>query len=251
MKRILKVNAVLAFIIVITACNFFTTSWGSGLKRDNADKLAQLTVDDLAVLLTDPDYTSDPESIASLLDALGEKTPEEIQGLSVEDKQAILELTISAGVPISSLAGIMEQATSGDPGSALSELLSSTDVINVDAAAAVLTDPEMLETADTTVLTAAAVTVLVQVVAAETGDAEDQDAAVTELVNDITDTIADSPADSTAEDIVDQMIADGAISEESREEMIAVTTAMQVLSGTSTTGVDRSGGDSPLGGLLP
>ncbi|MBP7479606.1 MAG: hypothetical protein KA785_04095, partial [Spirochaetaceae bacterium] len=129
MIKILKVNAVLAFIIVITACNFFTTSWGSGLKRDNADKLAQLTADDLALLLTDPDYTSDPESIAALLEALGGKTPEEIQGLSVEDKQAILELTISAGVPISSLAGIMEQATSGDPGNALSELLSSTDVI--------------------------------------------------------------------------------------------------------------------------
>lgn len=250
MNKILKVNAVLAFIIVITACNFFTTSWGSGLKRDNADKLAQLTADDLAVLLTDPDYTSDPESIAALLDALGGKTPEEIQGLSVEDKQAILELTISAGVPISSLAGIMEQATLGDPGSALSELLSSTDVINVDAAAAVLTDPEMLETADTTVLTAAALTVLVQVVAAETGDAEDQDAAVTELVNNITGTIADSPAGSTAEEVVDQLIADGAISEESREEMIAVTTAIQVLSGTSTTGVDRSDGDSPLDGLL-
>jgi len=251
MIKILKVSALIALIICITGCSFFSTSWGSGLKRDNAKKLAQLTVKDLALLLTDPDYTSDPESIAALLEALGGKTPEEIQGLSVEDKQAILELTISAGVPISSLAGIMEQAASGDPGSALSELLSSTDVINVDAAAAVLTDPEMLETADPTVITAAALTVLVQVAAAETEDAEDQDAAVTELVNNITGTIADSPAGSTAEEVVDQLIADGAISEESREEMIAVTTAIQVLSGTSTTGVDRSGGDSPLGGLLP
>ena len=67
---------------------------GSGLKY-NADTLAQLTADDLALLLTDPDYTSDPESIAALLEALGGKTPEEIQGLSAEDKQAILELTIS------------------------------------------------------------------------------------------------------------------------------------------------------------
>lgn len=251
MNKILKVSALIAFIILITACNFFTTSWGSGLKRDNAEKLTQLTTDDLALLLTDPDYTSDPESIAALLDALGGKTPEEIQDLSVEDKQAILELTISAGVPISSLAGIMEQATSGDPGSALSELLSTTDVINVDAAAAVLTDPEMLETADPTVITAAAVTVLVQVAAAETDDAEDQDAAVTDLVNNITDSIADSPPDATAEDIVDQLIADGSISEESREEMIAITTAMQVLSGTSSTGIDRSGGGSPLDGLLP
>ena len=149
-------------------------------------------------------------------------------------------------MPISSLAGIMEQATW------IQSLVGAASVqMANDAAAAVLTDPEMLETADPTVITAAAVTVLVQVAAAETEDAEDQDAAVTELVNNITDTIADSPADSTAEDIVDQMIADGAISEESREEMIAVTTAMQVLSGTSTTGVDRSGGDSPLGGLLP
>lgn len=251
MKKILKVSALIAFIILITACNFFTTTWGSGLNRDNAEKLAQLTTDDLALLLTDPDYTSDPESIVALLDALGSKTPEEIQGLSVEDKQAILELTISAGVPISSLAGIMEQATSGDPGSALSELLSTTDVINVDAAAAVLTAPEMLETADPTVITAAAVTVLVQVVAAETEEAEDQDAAVTVLVNNITDSITNSPPGSTAEDIVDQMIADGSISEGSREEMIAITTAMQVLSGTSSTGIDRSGGGSPLDGLLP
>jgi len=251
MKKILKVSALIAFIILITACNFFTTTWGSGLNRDNAEKLAQLTTDDLALLLTDPDYTSDPESIVALLDALGGKTPEEIQDLSVEDKQAILELTISAGVPISSLAGIMEQATSGDPGSALSELLSTTDVINVDAAAAVLTDPEMLETADPTVITAAAVTVLVQVVAAETEEAEDQDAAVTVLVNNITDSITNSPPGSTAEDIVDQMIADGSISEGSREEMIAITTAMQVLSGTSSTGIDRSGGGSPLDGLLP
>jgi len=253
MKKLLKVSALAALIIVAVSCSFFTTSWGSGLKRDTAEQLEELETDDLAKLLTDPDYLSDPESIASLLEALGAKTPEEIKNLSPEEKKAILDLTVSAGIPISSLPGILDQAASGSAGSALSSLIESTDVIDVNAAAAVLTDPETLETADTTTITAAAVTVLVQVAAAETADAPDQGAAVDDFVNNITDTVANSPQGSTAEDIVDQMIADGDISEESREEMIAVTTAIQVLSGTSPTGIDRSGtgtGGLDIGSLL-
>lgn len=253
MNKILKVSALIALIICITGCSFFSTSWGAGLKRENAEELSALSMDDLAVLLSDPDYLSDPAAIESLLEALGSKTPEEIQNLSPEEKQAILDLTISVGVPISSLGGIIDQAASGDAGSALAQLVASTDVIDTDAAAAVLTDPETLQTADTTVIAAATMTVLVQVAAAETDDSENQDEAVDELVNNITQSIADSPSGSTPEQVVDSMIADGSISAESREEMIAVTTSMQVLTGTSPTGIDRSGdssGSGLLGGLL-
>lgn len=254
MKTVLKVSAITALIISLAACSFFTTSWGSGLTRDNAEDLSKLSMDDLAELLTDPDFLSDPASIAALLDALAAKTPEELKGLSPEEKQAILDLTISLGVPMSSLSDILEDASAGDPGTALLSLITSTEVINVDAATVLLTDPETLENTDPAVITATALTVLVQVAAAETQDAEDQEAAVNELVNNITNAIADSPAGSTAEDVVDQMIQDGTISEESREEMIAVTTAIQVLSGTSSTGIDLSGGSSggpDIGALLP
>lgn len=241
MNKILKVNAVLAFIIVITACNFFTTSWGAGLKRDNVAGLSKLSVDDLALLLSDPEYLSDPESSGDLLGALGTKTTEEIQGLSQKDKESILDHTVAAGVPISVIAQIIEQGEDVDLGSALSQLVSNSGDIDVTAAAAVLTDTETLKEADPTVIAAAALTIFIQVAADETEGSENPEQAANEFLDMITETITDSTPESSAEDIVDQMIHDGSISEESKEDMIAIITAMQVLSGTSSTGIDRSG----------
>ncbi len=251
MKKFVNISAVIIVLVSITACDFFTTSWGSGFARDNAEKLGEMQMDELALLLSDDEYLSDPDSIASLLAALGQKTPEEIQNLSQADKDSILNLTVSAGVPISSLGDVIETATTGDPGTALTSLINSTGVIDVSATAAVLTDPATLQNSDATTLTAATLTVIVQVAAVETAGAEDQDTAVNDLLTDITNTVADSPANSSPESIVDTMIADGSLSAASREEMIAVATVLQVMTGTSGTGIDRSGdlGGDSLGGF--
>ncbi len=253
MTKLLKICFIFMLIIYTTGCDFFTTSWGKGLKKDNTESLSALPTDDLALLLSDPDYLSDPASSAELLAALGSKTLKEIQDLSLENKEAILDLTVTAGVPIETVSNLMGQAGEGNMGEILTDLVLNSEGIDVSAAAIVLTDEEVLEEADPMVIAAAALTVLVQVAANETEGVENQEEAVNDLISMVTETIADSPPGATAEDIATQMINEGTLSEESRDEIMAVIMAMQVLSGTSSTGIDRSdevSGMPDIGGLF-
>lgn len=242
MTRLIKTGAVIALSICLLGCDFFTASWGVSLKRDQTTLLKGLSTKDLADLLSDPSFISDPISSSSLLAALGSKPAAEIQALTPEDKESILELTVNAGVPIETITSIIDgSGTEADPGSIIAQLIPNLPVIDTAAAVAVLTDPETLEGADATMIAAAAVSVLLQVTASETTGEENQGEAAEQLLNNLMESIEESPEDTSPEDLVEQMITDGTVSEGVRDEMIAVITAFQVLSGDSSTGIDRSG----------
>ena len=239
MKKMLTISALCAIIILFASCSFFTTSLGTKLQRESVDTLSTESVSDLALLLSDPTYLSDPDAMAALLEAIGNKTPEEIQALSLEQKQSILDISVSQALPISTLAGLAESLTEGgDTADIISDLITNTTPMDTAAIEAILTDEDTLENGDLTSITTATLALVLQVVSNETPDDDAQ--AAGDVLSSIMSGLSQSPAGSTPEEVVDQMISDGSISEESRSQMIVATQAIQVLSGTSPDGIDRS-----------
>ena len=95
MKKLLFLFS--TFIIFILAgCDFFTTSWGTGARRNLEDTYSRLSSSELADLISDPNLINDTEAGKQLLAALGKK--DDLSSLSVEQKNAVLNLSVNSSI---------------------------------------------------------------------------------------------------------------------------------------------------------
>lgn len=102
MKKVIVSLLALFVLFCFMACDFFTTSWGEPLKRDLETLLKEESTQDLAKLADNPNYKGD--SAAALLNALSDAPQEEIQNLTTEEKENILELSLIASFPIETIS---------------------------------------------------------------------------------------------------------------------------------------------------
>ena len=161
MKKIMLGILALTILLSFVACDFFVTSWGSGLERDLDSMLKNESPDDLAKLASDPNYKGDSEAAKSLLNALGTKSETEINNLSPEAKSDILDLALTATLPTDSITSIMESINENDDTDILDILVGSINEFDTTAVVTILNEPEGV---DTDSLVSASVAVVAQVV---------------------------------------------------------------------------------------
>ena len=166
MKRIILGIFALAILVSFVACDFFTTSWGSGLQRDLDAMLKNESPDDLAKLASDQNYKGDSKAAAALLNALGTKSKDEINKLSPEAKSDILDLALTATLPIDAIAGIVDDLDTMDPSDILDLLSENIIEFDTKVVQAILNDPEGV---DSESLVSASVAVVAQVFKREEG----------------------------------------------------------------------------------
>lgn len=152
------------FFLAVSCRQLFTESMGSSLERDKPSISSSASLDDLLDIARSRDG-ADQEVAEELLDALADKTPEEIDALSIDEKTDILNLGGAAAIDLGELANlsnelsdnpdnqnelirdIMENATNDVDTTVLEQLLSDEEVLTeaepeavVVAAAAIVAD---------------------------------------------------------------------------------------------------------------
>nr|HPM06838.1 hypothetical protein [Treponemataceae bacterium] len=117
MKKIIIGVFSVFLLFSFISCDFFVTSWGSGMQRDLSTALKKESTGDLAKLAKDPNYASDPKAAGSLLNALSDKTPNEIESLRPKEKEDILALAFTASIPMNAISEVLKAAQNGEGGS--------------------------------------------------------------------------------------------------------------------------------------
>lgn len=169
MKRIITSIVVLSLLFSFISCNFFTTSWASGLQRDLSSMLKKESTEELAKLAGDSQYNTDPDTAAAILDALGDKDQDEIASLSTSEKEDILDLAITATIPIDLLSDLIDALESDDISvedlvDLLGDNMTSFDTTAIQT---ILNDPDDVSTES---LVTASAALIAQVLLRETED---------------------------------------------------------------------------------
>lgn len=164
MLGILALTILLSFV----ACDFFTTSWGTGLQRDLGSLLEKESPDDLAKLASDPNYKGDSKAAASLLNALSSKTEAEIQKLSSEEKNDILDLALTATLPMDAITDLVDIMDDDEinPQEVFDSLIGNVSTFDTKVVQTILNNSEGV---DSESLVSASVAVVAQVFKREEG----------------------------------------------------------------------------------
>lgn len=100
---------IVTVVFSLSSCNFFTTSVGKGLARDNSNIYSGQSSSDLVSLASSPEAINDPESSSKILEALGDKSDEELRGLSGDDKNTVLNLMVGNTITSDTMSDILEE----------------------------------------------------------------------------------------------------------------------------------------------
>lgn len=230
----------LSVFFLFSACQMFTTSWGKAFQRNQQDFLKKASASELLAFSQGANASS-PETVKAVLNLLSEKSPAELKSLSLSDKEAALNLTLDAALPMKKISQIASEAqniTNGNGGGEdfMRKLLKDTDSFDTRASVELLGDRTAMEKAAPDVLANAAVAVIVQVAAKN-----DYDKIKAKI--DSSDVDFESSTQ-TAQDIVNKMLGaadtDGAIgTAEDRAALKAAVNVAKLLSGaTNATASD-------------
>lgn len=252
--------------LITTSCDIFTTSLGEAFA--NPDALSNAS----ASAIVDSDDSTETE----ILSALSKKTTEEITSLSDEQKETVLKSTLGASIAMDKLGNLTDQLSDlmgdGDTDEEsepdgeesedsmkdmISDAFSLIQDVDTKATATLLTDSATLKTADANTIASASLALIAQAAKSVQGDnklTNDEDEVSVTLIDNLTNykpQEGESDFDletSTTADIVSIMMTgttDG-IDEtdeedvETKAELTAAITALQLLSTGKTTTADGS-----------
>ena len=170
MKKIILGVFGLFLLFSFMACDFFVTSWGSGMQRDLNAALKKESTGDLAKLAKDPNYASDPKVAGSLLDALSGKSEDEIKSLRPNEKEDILALAFTASIPMDAISEVLKAAENGEEGSGeelFYALIDSITGFNTKVIQTILSDEEAQLSASPDALAGASLALVAQVLKRE------------------------------------------------------------------------------------
>jgi hypothetical protein len=170
MKKIILGVFGLFLLFSFMACDFFVTSWGSGMQRDLDAALKNESAGDLAKLAKDPNYASDPKAAGSLLNALSDKTPNEIESLPPKEKEDILALAFTASIPMDAISEVLKAAQNGEGGSEeelFNALMDSITDFDTKVIQTILNDEDAKESASPDALAGASLALVAQVLKRE------------------------------------------------------------------------------------
>lgn len=156
-----------SFIILILAgCDFFTTSWGTGARRNLEDNYSKLSSSELADLISDPNLINDTEAGKQLLAALGKK--DDLSSLSAEQKNAVLNLSVNTSITSDTVSGILSAVKdTEDSGNKMEKLvtdiLEKVDTTDISAVTQILSDKDSLSQLDDKALCLSSLCLIAQV----------------------------------------------------------------------------------------
>lgn len=249
MKKNMSGKVVLLFVcvsvlVVFSACTMFTTSWGTKLQRKQQDVLSNASASEL-LAFSQGANASNPETVRAVLNLLSTKNPEELRGLGLSDKEAVLNLTLDATLPMEKISEIASEVTnsasnSGKPDELVKKLLTETDTFDTTASVNLLSDPDTMKNADPGVLANASVAVILQV-AAKNG-----------VYDKIQQNIGGGSVDfkeNTADEIVNKMLGSEG-SQKDKDALKAAVNVAKLLSGAENA-QDSAGNTVKRPGLAP
>lgn len=210
-----------SFIILILAgCDFFTTSWGTGARRNLEDTYSRLSSSELADLISDPNLINDTEAGKQLLAALGKK--DDLSSLSVEQKNAVLNLSVNSSITSDTVSGILSaikdtENSENKMEQLVTDILEKVDTTDISAVTQILSDKESLGQLDDKALCLSSICLIAQV-------------AKKENLLDKTDTIKEEistlfSSETTTEDSIDKAVDNIAGSADCSEESKAALKA--------------------------
>jgi hypothetical protein len=170
MKKILIGVFSVFLLFSFISCDFFVTSLGSGMQRDLNAALKKESAGDLAKLAKDPNYASDPKAAGSLLNALSDKTPNEIESLRPKEKEDILALAFTASIPMNAISEVLKAAQNGEGGSEeelFNALIDSITDFDTKVIQTILNDEEAQLSASLDALAGASLALVAQVLKRE------------------------------------------------------------------------------------
>lgn len=229
-------------VLSVTSCEMFTHSMFKGAARDLSKTMEKVSTEDLIASGSDPNVVSNPESSKAAIEALG-KRPEELENITVEQAENVLNLATSAVLPTSTLMNVLDQVLNTETGddtntegsSETSNLLATTLLtaiqnapeMDTTAVEIVLGKEEVLKEGDITTVTLA--TVSLAATAMKSADVESEEAlqeaisSVTENIGKLTENSKDL-SNTTAEEFIDEALKDTEF-----EDSDAMKTAMNAL----------------------
>jgi hypothetical protein len=193
MKKIILGVFSVFLLFSFMACDFFVTSWGSGMQRDLDAALKNESTGDLAKLANNPQF-QDPSSGTAVLNALSGKSETDIQALSVSDQESIMDLALAVSIPTSllnDLADIAQDADNADPEELFNTILGGINSFDTTVLQAILSDEDVRESASPESLVSASLALVAQVMKREGENLNFDDLA--DLFNDDNDGVDISP----------------------------------------------------------
>ena len=174
MKKIIIGVFSVFLLFSFISCDFFVTSWGSGMQRDLDSALKKESAGDLAKLAKDPQF-QDPSSGVAVLNALSGKSEADIQALSVSEQESIMDLALAVSIPTSVLNDLADIAQNDDPEALFNSILESINSFDTTVLQAILNDKDAQESASAESLISASVALVAQVMKREGSDLEFED----------------------------------------------------------------------------
>lgn len=171
-----KTNLIISalFVMCMTSCafvdaanGFFTSSWGTGLKRDLSETYGKMESKELAGMINDPAIMNDKAAGQQLLVELGKR--DDVKNLSAEDKNSVMNLMINSSIDAETIASVVSELTKSDssqsanPEEIAKEIISSIDKTDVEAVKQILKDTEHLDDVDPSSAALATVCLVAQV----------------------------------------------------------------------------------------
>ena len=171
MKKFVFFFTSLVLVCLMISCEFFSKPLYS-FSRDISGVIGSMSTDDLARNVDK--MSSDPKIVADVLNELAGRNQDEIEDLSKDDKEKLLNAGVSAILPVSQLGDVVEQLTNGDKSMDFATIMDSLSqgapAINTKALETVLQDKEILKTTDASTLAFSAASLIVNTVKTEVGD---------------------------------------------------------------------------------
>ena len=174
MKKILIGVFSVFLLFSFISCDFFVTSWGSGMQRDLDSALKKESAGDLAKLAKDPQF-QDPSSGVAVLNALSGKSEADIQALSVSEQESIMDLALAVSIPtsvVTELADIAQDPDNAEPEELFNTILGGINSFDTTVLQAILNDEDAQKSASAESLISASVALVAQVMKREGSDLE-------------------------------------------------------------------------------
>ncbi|MBO7163897.1 MAG: hypothetical protein J6V63_05650 [Spirochaetaceae bacterium] len=171
MKKFVFFFTSLVLVCLMMSCEFFSKPLYR-FSRDISGVIGSMSTDDLAGNVDK--MSSDPKIVADVLNELAGRNQDEINDLSKDDKEKLLNAGVSAILPVSQLGDMVEQLTKGDESMDFATIMDSltqgAPAINTKALETILEDENILKTTDASTLAFSAASLIVNTVKTEVGD---------------------------------------------------------------------------------
>jgi hypothetical protein len=169
MKKIIIGVFSVFLLFSFISCDFFVTSWGSGMQRDLDSALKKESAGDLAKLAKDPQF-QDPSSGVAVLNALSGKLEADIQALSVSEQESIMDLALAVSIPtsvVTELADIAQDPDNAEPKELFNTILGGINSFDTTVLQAILSDKDAQLSASPDALAGASLALVAQVLKRE------------------------------------------------------------------------------------